>query len=58
MKKLALLLLLVPACATPPKPTELDAFEKLKGSPNLEAARRRAPELAAEANRLLADSQK
>jgi outer membrane protein OmpA-like peptidoglycan-associated protein len=48
--------LLLVACATPPKPTELDAFEKLKASGNLEAARRRAPELTAESDRLLAKS--
>jgi outer membrane protein OmpA-like peptidoglycan-associated protein len=58
MRHLALFSLVVAAaCATPPKPTELDAFEKLKGSPNLDAARKRAPELTAESERLLTKSQ-
>jgi outer membrane protein OmpA-like peptidoglycan-associated protein len=50
-------LLFVAACATPPKPNELDAFEKLKQSPNLDAARKRSPELTADAERLLTKSQ-
>jgi outer membrane protein OmpA-like peptidoglycan-associated protein len=50
-------LLFVAACATPPKPNELDAFEKLKQSPNMDAARKRAPELTADAERLLTKSQ-
>ena len=57
MKPLTLSLLFVAACATPPKPTELDAFEKLKQSPNLDAARKRAPEMTADAERLLSKSQ-
>ena len=44
--------LLVAACATPPKPNELEAFEKLKQSPNYQAAQRRAPDLVAESERL------
>jgi outer membrane protein OmpA-like peptidoglycan-associated protein len=54
---LPLALAFVAACATPPKPNELDAFEKLKQSPNLDAARRRAPEMTADAERLLSKSQ-
>jgi outer membrane protein OmpA-like peptidoglycan-associated protein len=44
--------LLVAACAAPPKPNELEAFEKLKQSPNYQAAQRRAPDLVAESERL------
>ena len=33
---------LVIGCATPPKPNELEAFEKIKQSPNYQAAQRRA----------------
>jgi outer membrane protein OmpA-like peptidoglycan-associated protein len=43
-------------CATPPKPNELDAFEKLKQSPNYQAAQRRAPELVSESERLFGKS--
>lgn len=50
-------LLFVAACATPPKPNELDAFEKLKQSPNMDAARKRAPEMTADAERLLSKAQ-
>jgi outer membrane protein OmpA-like peptidoglycan-associated protein len=50
-------LLLIGGCATPPKPTELDAFEKLKQSPNLDAARKRSPEMMADAERLLSKAQ-
>lgn len=50
-------LTLAAACATPPKPNELDAFEKLKQSPNLDAARKRSPEMTADAERLLSKSQ-
>src|SRR5437588_10952441 len=52
-----LTLLFVAACATPPKPNELDAFEKLKQSPNMDAARKRAPEMTADAERLLSKAQ-
>jgi outer membrane protein OmpA-like peptidoglycan-associated protein len=45
------------ACATAPKPNELDAFEKLKQSPNYSAAQRRSPELVADAERLFTKSQ-
>jgi outer membrane protein OmpA-like peptidoglycan-associated protein len=32
-------------CATPPKPRELDALEKLRADPSMPAARKRAPDL-------------
>lgn len=51
-RTLLLAALLVGGCATPPKPNELEAFEKLKQSPNYQAAQRRAPELVAESERL------
>jgi outer membrane protein OmpA-like peptidoglycan-associated protein len=50
-------LLLVVGCAAPPKPNELDAFEKLKQSPSYSAAQRKAPELVADAERLFTKSQ-
>lgn len=52
LRKLLLVTLLVGGCATPPKPNELEAFEKLKQSPNYQAAQRRAPDLVAESERL------
>ena len=55
-RKLLLAAILVGGCATPPKPNELDAFEKLKQSPNYQAAQRRAPELVAESERLFGKS--
>ncbi|MCA1662981.1 MAG: OmpA family protein [Myxococcales bacterium] len=55
-RKLLLAAILVAGCATPPKPNELDAFEKLKQSPNYQAAQRRAPELVAESERLFGRS--
>jgi len=48
---------LVIGCATPPKPNELEAFEKIKQSPNYQAAQRRAPDMVAEAERLFSKSQ-
>jgi outer membrane protein OmpA-like peptidoglycan-associated protein len=51
-QRLLLAAILVGGCATPPKPNELEAFEKLKQSPNYQAAQRRAPDLVAEAERL------
>ncbi len=51
-RKLLMVVALVGGCATPPKPNELEAFEKLKQSPNYQAAQRRAPELVAESERL------
>jgi outer membrane protein OmpA-like peptidoglycan-associated protein len=50
-------LLLIVGCATPPKPNELDAFEKLKQSPSYAAAQRKAPELVADAEHLFTRSQ-
>jgi outer membrane protein OmpA-like peptidoglycan-associated protein len=57
IKLSTLSLLFVAACATPPKPNELEAFEKLKQSPNMDAARKRAPEMTADAERLLSKAQ-
>jgi outer membrane protein OmpA-like peptidoglycan-associated protein len=51
-KKLLLAAVLVGGCATPPKPNELEAFEKIKQSPNYQAAQRRAPDMVAESERL------
>ncbi|HWE31327.1 MAG TPA: OmpA family protein [Polyangia bacterium] len=45
------------ACATPPKPNELEGFEHLKQSPNYAAAQRRQPELVADSERLFTKSQ-
>jgi outer membrane protein OmpA-like peptidoglycan-associated protein len=45
------------ACATPPKPNELEAFEKLKQSPNYQAAQRRAPDMVANSEQLFSKSQ-
>ena len=55
-RRLLLAALLVAGCATPPKPNELEAFEKLKQSPNYQAAQRRAPDLVAESERLFGKS--
>ena len=55
-RKLLFAAILVAGCATPPKPNELDAFEKLKQSPNYQAAQRKAPELVAESERLFGKS--
>ena len=44
--------LLILGCSTAPKPNELEAFEKLKQSPNYQAAQRRAPDMVAESERL------
>jgi outer membrane protein OmpA-like peptidoglycan-associated protein len=49
--------LLIVGCATPPKPNELEAFEKIKQSGNYQAAQRRSPDLVAEAERLFSKSQ-
>jgi outer membrane protein OmpA-like peptidoglycan-associated protein len=56
-KMMVLALPLFAACATPPKPNELDAFEKLKQSPNYQAAQRKAPDLVADSERLFTKSQ-
>jgi outer membrane protein OmpA-like peptidoglycan-associated protein len=41
-------------CATPPKPRELDALEKLRADPELPAARKKAPDLCKKADKALA----
>jgi outer membrane protein OmpA-like peptidoglycan-associated protein len=51
-RKLLMVGLLVGGCSTAPKPNELEAFEKLKQSPNYQAAQRRAPDMVAESERL------
>jgi outer membrane protein OmpA-like peptidoglycan-associated protein len=43
-------------CATPPKPPELDAFERLRNDPAAAAAAKRAPDLVNNADRWLARS--
>lgn len=43
-------------CATPPKPPELDAFEKLRADPAAAAAAKRSPDLVNNADRWLARS--
>jgi outer membrane protein OmpA-like peptidoglycan-associated protein len=55
-RKLLFAAILVAGCATPPKPNELDAFEKLKQSANYQAAQRKSPELVAESERLFSKS--
>lgn len=40
-------------CATPPKPRELDALEKLRADPQLPAARKKAPDLCKKADKAL-----
>jgi outer membrane protein OmpA-like peptidoglycan-associated protein len=54
---LAALLALAAGCATPPKPPELDAFEKLRADPSATAAAKRSPDLVNAADRWLARSQ-
>ncbi len=39
------------SCATPPKPRELDALEKLRGDPQMPAARKKAPDLCKKADK-------
>ena len=57
MKTMLVVLPLFAACAAPPKPSELEAFEKVKQSPNYQAAQRRAPDLVADSERLFSKSQ-
>ena len=38
-------------CATPPKPRELDALEKLRANPDMPAARKKAPDLCKKADK-------
>jgi len=40
-------------CATPPKPRELDALEKLRADPQMPAARKKAPDLCKKADKAL-----
>jgi outer membrane protein OmpA-like peptidoglycan-associated protein len=40
------------ACSTPPKPRELDTFEKLRQSPQLQAAQQRSPGLVDDSEKL------
>ena len=44
-------------CATPPKPPELDAFEKLRADPAAAAAAKKSPDLVSKADRWLAGAQ-
>jgi outer membrane protein OmpA-like peptidoglycan-associated protein len=44
-------------CATPPKPPELDAFERLRADPTATAAAKKSPDLVSKADRWLARSQ-
>jgi outer membrane protein OmpA-like peptidoglycan-associated protein len=44
-------------CATPPKPPELDSFEKLRAAPAAAAAAKKSPDLVSNADRWLARSQ-
>jgi outer membrane protein OmpA-like peptidoglycan-associated protein len=55
MRRLILILLFV-SCATPPKPRELDSFEKLRHDQYFEDAKRRAPGLVDDAEKLFAKS--
>lgn len=48
------LVALVASCAAPPKPRELEAFERIKADPLAEAAAKRDPALVGEADRLMA----
>jgi outer membrane protein OmpA-like peptidoglycan-associated protein len=41
----------VAGCATPPKPRELEALERLRRDPNLEAAQKRAPALCEDSDK-------
>jgi outer membrane protein OmpA-like peptidoglycan-associated protein len=48
--------LLALGCATPPKPRELDALEKLRSDPALPAAKKRAPDLCKKAEKQYAEA--
>ena len=43
-------------CATPPKPRELDALEKLRANPDMPAARKKAPDLCKKADKAFSTS--
>lgn len=45
-------------CAAPPKPAELEAFEKLRADPNMAQAKKRAPELMTRSDQLLEEARK
>jgi outer membrane protein OmpA-like peptidoglycan-associated protein len=53
---LALVVTFALGCATPPKPPELDAFEKLRADPSARDAAKRSPDLVNNADRWLARS--
>lgn len=44
---------LLGACATPPKPPELDAFEKMRADPQVQAAAKHSPDQVSGADQLL-----
>jgi outer membrane protein OmpA-like peptidoglycan-associated protein len=44
-------------CATPPKPPELESFEKLRAEPGAAAAAKKSPDLVSKADRWLARAQ-
>src|SRR5258708_3769235 len=50
------ILLIASACSTRSKPSELEAFERIRQSGNYEAAKRRAPTLVGDADRLMAQA--
>jgi outer membrane protein OmpA-like peptidoglycan-associated protein len=54
---LSTMLALAIGCATPPKPPELDAFEKLRADPSAAAAAKKSPDLVSNADRWLSRSQ-
>jgi outer membrane protein OmpA-like peptidoglycan-associated protein len=54
---LAIVLGLALGCATPPKPPELESFEKLRADPQAAAAAKRSPDLVSKADRWLARAQ-
>ncbi len=56
VRLLALSLLVAMGCGTPPKPPELDAFEKLSRDPAAEEARKRSPDLMKSAERHLSEA--
>jgi outer membrane protein OmpA-like peptidoglycan-associated protein len=48
------LLLTAASCATPPKPPELEAFERMRADPAIQAAAKRHPDLVSSSDQLLA----
>jgi outer membrane protein OmpA-like peptidoglycan-associated protein len=57
-RKIAVAALALAACATPPKPHELETFENLRAQQQLEAARKRSPDLVRGSDELLQKAQK